>query len=42
VSAVDGTINSTLTCDPNGNHAAGLGGSVSYTSYNKPSSQRQV
>jgi hypothetical protein len=41
VSVVAGTINSTFTYDPNGNHTAGLGRSISYTSYNKPSSITQ-
>ena len=31
------TINTTFTYDLNGNHTAGLGRSISYTSYNKPS-----
>jgi RHS repeat-associated protein len=41
VSVVAGTINSTFTYDPNGNRTAGLGRSISYTSYNKPSSITQ-
>ena len=41
VSVVNGTINSTFTYDPNGNQTAGLGRSISYTSYNKPSSITQ-
>jgi RHS repeat-associated protein len=41
VSVVAGTINSTFTYDPNGNQTAGLGRSISYTSYNKPSSITQ-
>ncbi len=41
VSAVAGTINSTFTYDPNGNQTAGLGRSISYTSYNKPSAITQ-
>jgi hypothetical protein len=39
VSVVAGPINSTFTYDPNG--TAGLGRSISYTSYNKPSSITQ-
>jgi hypothetical protein len=38
VSVIAGTINSTFTYDPNGNQTAGLGRSISYTSYNQPSS----
>ena len=41
VSSINGTINSTFTYDPNGNQTAGLGRSISYTSYNKPSSITQ-
>jgi len=41
VSVINGTINSTFTYDPNGNQTAGLGRSISYTSYNKPSSITQ-
>jgi RHS repeat-associated protein len=41
VSSIAGTINSTFTYDPNGNQTAGLGRSISYTSYNKPSSINQ-
>jgi RHS repeat-associated protein len=36
-----GNINTTFTYDPNGNQTAGLGRSISYTSYNKPSSITQ-
>jgi hypothetical protein len=41
VSAVNGTINSTFSYDPNGNQTAGLGRSISYTSYNQPASITQ-
>src|SRR5579872_6923938 len=41
ISVAGGTINSTFTYDANGNQTAGLGRSVSYTSYNKPSSITQ-
>jgi RHS repeat-associated protein len=41
VSVVAGTINSTFSYDLNGNQTAGLGRSISYTSYNKPSSIAQ-
>jgi RHS repeat-associated protein len=41
VSSINGTINSTFTYDPNGNQTAGVGRSISYTSYNKPSSITQ-
>jgi len=36
-----GNISTTFTYDPNGNQTSGLGRSVSYTSYNKPSSITQ-
>jgi RHS repeat-associated protein len=36
-----GTINTSFTYDSNGNQTSGLGRSVSYTSYNKPSSITQ-
>src|SRR6266852_2628443 len=36
-----GNINTTFTYDPNGNQISGLGRSISYTSYNKPSSITQ-
>jgi hypothetical protein len=36
-----GTISTTFTYDPNGNQTSGLGRSISYTSYNKPSSITQ-
>jgi uncharacterized protein RhaS with RHS repeats len=36
-----GNINTTFTYDPNGNQTQGLGRSISYTSYNKPSSITQ-
>src|SRR5262249_48894420 len=36
-----GAINTTFTYDANGNQIAGLGRSISYTSYNKPSSITQ-
>ncbi len=36
-----GNINTTFTYDPNGNQTSGLGRSISYTSYNKPSSITQ-
>jgi YD repeat-containing protein len=36
VSAVNGTINSTFTYDPNGNQTGGLGRSITYTSFNMP------
>jgi hypothetical protein len=32
-----GNINTTFTYDPNGNQTAGLGRTISYTSFNKPS-----
>jgi RHS repeat-associated protein len=35
------TINTTFSYDPNGNQTAGLGRTVTYTSYNKPSSITQ-
>jgi YD repeat-containing protein len=38
VSSVAGTINSTFSYDPSGNQTAGVGRSISYTSYNKPAS----
>ncbi len=41
VSSIAGTINSTFTYDPNGNQTAGVGRSISYTSYNKPASITQ-
>src|SRR5579872_2918402 len=41
ISVAGSTINSTFTYDANGNQTAGLGRSVSYTSYNKPSSITQ-
>jgi RHS repeat-associated protein len=37
----NGSINTSFTYDPNGNQTAGLGRSISYTSYNKPSSITQ-
>jgi len=40
-SIAGGTINTTFTYDPNGNQTTGLGRSISYTSYNKPSSITQ-
>jgi YD repeat-containing protein len=36
VSAVNGTLNSTFTYDPNGNQTSGNGRSTTYTSYNMP------
>jgi len=36
-----GNINTTFSYDPNGNQISGLGRSVSYTSFNKPSSITQ-
>jgi hypothetical protein len=36
-----GNINTTFTYDPNGNQTSGLGRSITYTSYNKPSSITQ-
>jgi RHS repeat-associated protein len=36
-----GNINTTFTYDPNGNQTQGLGRSITYTSYNKPSSITQ-
>ena len=36
-----GNISTTFTYDPNGNQTAGLGRSISYASYNKPSSITQ-
>jgi RHS repeat-associated protein len=36
-----GVINTTFSYDPNGNQTAGLGRSISYASYNKPSSITQ-
>jgi RHS repeat-associated protein len=36
-----GLINTTFSYDPNGNQTAGLGRSISYASYNKPSSITQ-
>ena len=36
-----GNINTTFTYDPNGNQTSGLGRSISYTSYYKPSSITQ-
>jgi RHS repeat-associated protein len=41
VSSVSGTITSTFTYDPNGNQTAGVGRSITYTSYNKPASITQ-
>ena len=41
VSVINGTINSTFSYDLNGNQTAGVGRSISYTSYNKPSSITQ-
>ena len=41
VSSIAGTINSTFTYDPNGNQTAGVGRSITYTSYNKPASITQ-
>ncbi len=42
VQSISGTtINTTFTYDANGNQTAGLGRSISYTSYNKPSSITQ-
>jgi RHS repeat-associated protein len=40
-SITGGNINTTFTYDPNGNQISGLGRSISYTSYNKPSSITQ-
>jgi RHS repeat-associated protein len=36
-----GTVSTSFTYDPNGNQTSGLGRSISYTSYNKPSSITQ-
>src|SRR5262249_42587687 len=36
-----GNINTTFSYDPNGNQTQGLGRSITYTSYNKPSSITQ-
>ncbi len=41
VSSIAGAINSTFTYDPNGNQTAGVGRSITYTSYNKPASITQ-
>src|ERR1700676_5039300 len=42
VTAVSGgAISTTFSYDPNGNQTSGLGRSISYTSYNKPSSITQ-
>jgi RHS repeat-associated protein len=41
VTSIAGTINSTFTYDPNGNQTAGVGRSITYTSYNKPASITQ-
>jgi RHS repeat-associated protein len=42
VSSISGsTINTTFAYDPNGNQTSGLGRSISYTSFNKPSSITQ-
>ena len=41
VSISDGNISTSFTCDPNGNQTSGLGRSIGYTSYNKPSSITQ-
>jgi RHS repeat-associated protein len=42
VTSISGTsISTSFTYDPNGNQTAGLGRSISYTSYNKPSSITQ-
>ena len=35
------TINTTFSYDPNGNQTAGLGRTITYTSYNKPSAITQ-
>jgi hypothetical protein len=37
----NGNINTTFTYDSNGNQTQGLGRSISYTSFNKPSSIKQ-
>ncbi len=36
-----GAVSTSFTYDPNGNQTSGLGRSISYTSYNKPSSITQ-
>ncbi len=41
VTSVSGTITSTFSYDPNGNQTAGVGRSITYTSYNKPASITQ-
>src|SRR5262249_31621404 len=41
LTAVNGTISSTFTYDPNGNQTTGLGRSIGYRSYNKPASITQ-
>jgi RHS repeat-associated protein len=41
VSAVNGTITSTFSYDPNGNQVGGLGRSISYFSFNMPSAITQ-
>jgi hypothetical protein len=41
MSTSGGTISTTFTYDPNGNQTAGLGRSITWTSYNKPASITQ-